>query len=77
MVNLYNKDSGELIGTISDAQLEFLQAYLEEEGLDDPDYYIDLNTVELLEQEGADGALTSLLRAAVSAGGVEIEFNEQ
>jgi hypothetical protein len=76
MINLYNRETGELIGAISEAQLEFLRVHLEEEGVDDPDYYVDLNTIELLEQEGADASLTTLLRAAVGDEGIEIEFDE-
>ena len=61
-VNLFEKDTHRPIGTISDAQLRFLVDELEEESPTDTDYYLDLNTVDMLEEDGADPGLISLLR---------------
>lgn len=62
MIKLYVKETGKFLGTITDQQLQFLIDQLEEESLDDTDYYITTATVELLEQAGADPALVNLLR---------------
>ncbi len=65
MVNLYNKETGVLIGEISDTQLRFLVDELVEESLEDIDYYLSRPTVDMLEADGADPALIVLLRQAL------------
>ncbi len=65
MVNLYNKETGVLIGEISDTQLRFLVDELVEESLEDIDYYLSKPTVDMLEADGADPALIVLLRQAL------------
>jgi processive 1,2-diacylglycerol beta-glucosyltransferase len=65
MVNLYNAQTGAFIGTISDEDLRFLQADLEEESLEDTDYYINQATVDWFESQGADPAMVSMLREAL------------
>jgi len=65
MVQLYDKDTGAALGAISDAQFQFLQAHLEEESAEDTDYYLTPETVDLLEAEGADGGLLTVLRTAL------------
>jgi hypothetical protein len=69
MIALYDANSGQEIGTITEAQLEFLRAQLEEESATDQDYYIDRNTLDMFEDEGADGALLALLQRALGARG--------
>ncbi len=69
MVNLYNKETGVLIGEISNAQLRFLVNELEEESLEDMDYYLSELTVDMLEADGADPALIVLLRQALDEHG--------
>jgi processive 1,2-diacylglycerol beta-glucosyltransferase len=54
-----------LLGTISDEDLRFLQADLEEESLEDTDYYINQATVDWFESQGADPAMVSMLRKAL------------
>ena len=65
MAQLYDAESGELIGTITAEELQFLFEQLEEEGVEDQDYYIDRTTLEWLEEHGADSHLTVLLREAL------------
>jgi processive 1,2-diacylglycerol beta-glucosyltransferase len=65
MVQLIDKETGRPVGTVSEAQIEALRAGLEEEGLDDQDYYINLATLEFLEERGADAGLIALLREAL------------
>lgn len=65
MINLYNSSTGELLGTISDEDLKLMQSDLEEESIEDTDYYINQVTVDWFEAQGADPALVSLLRKAL------------
>lgn len=67
MVKLHDKDSGSLIGTISEEQLLFLIEQLEEESSDDQDYYINRATLDMFEGAGADPSLVSVLRTALAA----------
>lgn len=76
MPSLYNKDTGALIGRISDEQLQDLIDCLVEESAEDRDYYIDQTTLEYLGEQGADAALVAMIAAHVPAGedGIEIEW---
>ena len=69
MINVYNEDTGILIGEISEEQLRFLVGELVEESLDDVDYYLSEATVDMLEADGADADLVSLLRQALGESG--------
>ena len=69
MIELYNEATGVLIGAITEEQLGFLIDELEEESLEDVDYYLSEATVDLLEVEGADPALITLLRQALDEHG--------
>ena len=65
MPRLMRIDTGDDIGNISDAQLAFLVAQLEEENDDDKEYFIDRETLELLSDNGADPELLALLEKAM------------
>lgn len=65
MVKLYDNDTDQLLGEISDEQLEFMMAQLEEESAEDRDYYINQPTLDLFEARGADPALMAVLRQAM------------
>jgi processive 1,2-diacylglycerol beta-glucosyltransferase len=65
MIQLHEKETGVFLGTITDAQLQFLIDQLEEESTDDMDYYIDQATLDLFEEMGAEAALLTLLRQAL------------
>ena len=65
MVRLVDKETGRDVGTITDEQLEYLQAELEEESADDRDYWFDVASIDILEESGADAALIATLRAAI------------
>lgn len=76
MITLSAKDSGTVIGTISDADLQLLMDQFEEESSSDRDYYIDEQTVQMLEENGAPAALAALLRKAIGGGdGVDIVWS--
>jgi len=65
MIKLFDSASGTHIGTISEEQLQVLVDALEEEGVEDRDYYINRATVEILEGRGPDSSLVRMLRAAL------------
>ena len=65
MITLRDKESGNPIGTITEAQLQFLADQLEEEWAEDADYWLDQSTIDLLAERGADDALVVLLRRAM------------
>jgi processive 1,2-diacylglycerol beta-glucosyltransferase len=62
MIELRDKRTDALLGTISQAQLQFLIDQLEEEDIEDQDYYINLATLDMFERAGADQELLELLR---------------
>lgn len=65
MIHIYNDATDEFIGSISEEDFSFLQSDLEEESLEDTNYYINQATVDMIEQQGAGPALVALLRAAL------------
>lgn len=60
MVGLVRIDTGDKIGTITEAHRSFLIAQLDEDD-DDTDYSIDRETIELLSDNGADPDLLDIL----------------
>ncbi|MDX1663430.1 MAG: hypothetical protein R3272_06520 [Candidatus Promineifilaceae bacterium] len=77
MIDLYDVASGEKIGEITESQLQFLIAWLEEESLEDQDYYINRATLDWLEKRGADDELLALLQRALgSREAMEIRWEE-
>jgi len=65
MVQLFDKQTGAQLGSLSDEQFQFLADHLEEESLADDDYYLNRTTVDILESEGADPGLIEVLRRAL------------
>ena len=65
MIEFYDKETLDLLGTISQEQFQFMQDQLEEESLHDRDYYINQPTLDMFEQRGADPQLMALLRQAL------------
>ena len=77
MIKLYNEDSNELIGEISQAQLNTLIDLLVEETQEDQDYYINEVTLDMLAARGADKSLIDMLRQALGEEeGIEILWKE-
>src|SRR5215216_2572576 len=62
MVTLTVQATGATIGQISDDDLRLLQSVLEEEGPEDKDYWIDLDTIDLIESRGGSAKLLETLR---------------
>jgi hypothetical protein len=67
MPNLYDKKSGALLGAISEEDVQCLIDVLEEEDSKDVDYFVNLDTVDILEDNGASIDLVQLLRKAIGA----------
>jgi hypothetical protein len=65
MPRLYLADGGDTLGQITDTQLRFLVDQLEEEDLDDKDYYLNRDTLDLLRERGADPELMAMLEKAL------------
>ena len=77
MIKLYNEDSNELIGEISQEQLNTLIDLLVEESREDQDYYINEVTLDMLAARGADKSLIDMLRQALGEEeGIEILWKE-
>lgn len=68
-IKLFNEESGALIGEITEEQFRFLVGELVEESLEDIDYYLSEATVDMLEADGADADLVTLLRQALDEHG--------
>ena len=65
MPKLYEKSSDRLVGSISAGELSFLMEQLEEESSTDRDYYIDIDTIEMLAEAGAPTHLVEVLESAL------------
>ncbi len=65
MVKLYEKDREKLVAELSDEQFQFLVDHLEEESEEDTDYYLSTDTLDYLEEEGADPQMIQTLRKAM------------
>jgi hypothetical protein len=75
MFTLTLKDTGALLGTIDDADLQLLIDQLEEEHEKDTDYYVCSATLDILEENGASDSLIRILKEAIgSSEGVEITW---
>ena len=65
MITLRDKETGNPIGVITEAQLQLLADQLEEEWAEDTDYWLDQSMLDVLAEGGADEALVDLLRRAM------------
>ena len=75
MIQLYDAEQGTPLGAISEQQLQSLMDSLEEESPTDQDYYLSAETIDMLEDDGADAQLVRLLRDALAGrDGIEIRW---
>jgi hypothetical protein len=75
MFTLSIKETGVLLGTIDDSDIQVLIDQLEEEHENDTDYYVCPATIEILERNGASASLIRILKGAIgSSEGVEISW---
>jgi hypothetical protein len=78
MIDVYNKATNALVGSISEADLKVLVDALEEEASDDQDYYIDAATIDVIGDGQATDHLLKVLRTALGdAEGVDIRWNKR
>lgn len=64
-IKVFDKESGEVYGELSERQLKDLSEHHPEELTAGSTYYLDKRTIEMFESVGADGALLDLLRKAL------------
>jgi processive 1,2-diacylglycerol beta-glucosyltransferase len=55
----------EEVGVVTEDQLQFLVDNLEEEGIEDQDYYIDEDILSFLAENGCEGDLLTMLTEAL------------
>lgn len=75
MIKVFNKQTNELLGRISEGDLQFLARQLEEESLHDTDYYLIRETIEQFAQKGASPKLMEVLQGGLRNGNaIEIRW---
>ena len=78
MIDLYHNATNQLLGALTEAELQVLIEGLEEESLEDRDYYIDAATIDLLADGRATDHLVQLLRTTLGGEeGVEIRWQRR
>jgi hypothetical protein len=78
MIDVYNNETNELIGSITEADLKVLADHLEEESSEDQDYFIDKPTIDVIGDGQATEHLLGVLRKALgTADGVEIRWERR
>jgi len=78
MIDVYNNETNQLIGSITEADLQVLIDRLEEESSEDQDYYIDQATLDVIGDGQATEHLMKILRQALgTAEGVEIRWQRR
>ncbi len=76
MIRLFDNSTDSFIGEIKEEDAQILRDKLEEESPDDTDYYINGDTIDMLEEAGVSTQLLSMLREAIRASGeVEIRLD--
>ena len=75
MIDLFDQETGALLGSITEAELHLLVDALEEESATDQAYYIEAATIDLLGDGRATDHLLHLLKAALGGrDGVDIRW---
>jgi len=78
MIDLYNANTNQLLGQITEADLKVLVDALEEEGINDQDYYINTATIDVIADGKATEHLVRLLRTALgTSDGVDIRWQRR
>jgi hypothetical protein len=78
MIDLFNATTNQLLGSITEADLKVLVDALEEESLQDQDYYIDGATIDVIANGEATEHLLGLLRKALGErDGVDIRWQRR
>ena len=75
MAQIFDKDTGKSLGTITEDQLQFLIDQMEEESDTDQDYYINSDLLSTFKESGIDSDLLAMLENALGdREGMEIEW---
>ena len=69
MIKLFDKETGNYVGEITEGQLQFLMDNLEEESSVDEDYYFNEATIEMFKERGADEQLIEILERTIARKG--------
>lgn len=78
MIDVYDNTTNQLLGSITEADLQVLVDALEEESTKDQDYYVDAATIDVIADGRATEHLVALLRAALGAAdGVDIRWERR
>ena len=78
MIDPFNAETNEMLGSITEPDLQVLIDRLEEESSEDQDYYVNADTIDLLGDGRASDHLFNLLRTALgSKEGVEIRWKRR
>ena len=78
MIDLYDAATNQLLGSITEADLQVLIDGLEEESADDQDYFIDQGTIDMLADGRPSDHLLGILRTALgSSDGIEIRWERR
>lgn len=78
MISLSIKETGAPLGSITQEDFNLMRSQLVDENLDDNDYYLTADTVDLLESTGVSAPAVALLRQAVGSGeGLDIRWNHE
>ena len=66
----------EILGTLSESQLDFLMENVEEEFDEDEEYLLMQDTIDFMKEQGADGDLLAMLEKALAGtkDGVDILY---
>ena len=76
-IKLFNNATNDFLGSIDEKDLKLLEDQLEEESSRDKDYFVDINTVELLAESGASPSLLAILRAALGeSDGIDVRWEK-
>lgn len=69
MPRLYDSSNNQLLGHVSQVDIDLLVAQMEEESSTDQDYYVDNDTFLRLTDAGASAALLDAIKMALDLGG--------
>lgn len=67
MIQIFDKQTGQSVGSLTDEQFQFLVDNLEEESREDDDYYLNRATIDILAEQGAPPELVAVLQAALGS----------
>ncbi len=65
MIALFDVALGAKVGRITEQQLQALMGWMEEESTEDREYYLTAEDCELMEEQGIDPTLITVLREAL------------